>query len=401
MERFEYKVKDKQGKTIRGVVEAPNKERAAEILHERGFLVIYLRIKKDSLLSFFWGVLFKKVSLAERVNFTRQLATMVSSGLKITEALQVLENQFSGPMKRIVGEICRDIEGGQSLASSLEKHPQAFNRVYVALVRAGELGGVLENVLERLADNLESQKEFRGKMKAAMVYPAVVTLGMIGVVTIMIVFVIPKMMTIYEEFQAQLPFSTRVLLGLSGFIIRFWWLILGIIGGLVFFLRFIFKNPDFRRQYDKALLRLPIFGNLIQKSILTEFTRTLSLLIGTGTLIIDALKILEDSVGSIVYKEAIRQVSVRVEKGLPLTSAMVETAVFPPVLSQMIAVGEETGKLDEVLERVSNYFQQESEAAVKGLTSAMELFIIILLGIGVAFLMISVIMPIYNLTSQF
>ena len=401
MEKFEYKAKNKQGKTLKGIVEAPDEKQAANILRERELLVIWLKIKKENLGETLKRTLFRKISLTDKVNFTRQLATMLNAGLRVTEALEILENQSSPAMRKIVEEIRRDIEGGSDLSSSLGKHPDPFDPVYVALVKAGESAGVLEKVLGRLADNLEKQKEFQGKIKSAMIYPAIIILGMVAVAGIMIIFVIPKMTAIYEEFQAQLPLPTRILLSISRLVTFFWWLILVIIGGLIVGVRALLKNPTFRKQYDQVLFKLPIFGNIRQKSILTEFTRTLGLLVGTGILIVDALRILKGSLGSPIYQEAIEQVGKEVEKGLPLASALAETGVFPFVLPQMISVGEETGKLDEVLQRVSNYFQQESENAVKGLTSAMEPIIMIILGIGVAFLMISVIMPIYNLTSQF
>jgi len=401
MEKFEYKAKNKQGKTLKGIVEAPDEKQAANILRERELLVIWLKIKKENLGETLKRTLFRKISLTDKVNFTRQLATMLNAGLRVTEALEILENQSSPAMRKIVEEIRRDIEGGSDLSSSLGKHPDPFDPVYVALVKAGESAGVLEKVLGRLADNLEKQKEFQGKIKSAMIYPAIIILGMVAVAGIMIIFVIPKMTAIYEEFQAQLPLPTRILLSISRLVTFFWWLILVIIGGLIVGVRALLKNPTFRKQYDQVLFKLPIFGNIRQKSLLTEFTRTLGLLVGTGILIVDALRILKGSLGSLIYQEAIEQTAKEVEKGLPLASALADTGVFPFVLPQMISVGEETGKLDEVLQRVSNYFQQESENAVKGLTSAMEPIIMIILGIGVAFLMISVIMPIYNLTSQF
>jgi len=401
MEKFEYKAKDKLGKTLKGIVEATDEKQAVSILREKGFLVITLKPKKESLGNTIKSTFFRKVTLTDKVNFTRQLATMLTAGLRVTEALEILENQSSPAMRKIIEEIRRDIEGGKDLSSSLEKHPDAFGRVYVALVKAGESAGVLEKVLTRLADNLERQKEFQGKIKSAMIYPIIIILGMVAVAGIMIIFVIPKMTALYEEFQAQLPLPTRILISISKFVTLFWWLILLAIGGLVVGLRVLLKNPTFRKQYDQILFKLPIFGNIRQKSILTEFTRTLGLLVGTGILIVDALRILKGSLGSLIYQEAIDQAAKEIEKGLPLASALAETGVFPFVLPQMISVGEETGKLDEVLQRISNYFQQESENAVKGLTSAMEPIIMIILGIGVAFLMISVIMPIYNLTSQF
>jgi len=401
MEKFEYKAKDKLGKTLKGIVEATDEKQAVSILREKGLLVITLKPKKDSFSDTLKSTFFRKISLNDKVNFTRQLATMLTAGLRVTEALEILENQSSPAMRKIVEEVRRDIEGGRDLSSSLEKHPDAFDQIYVALVKAGESAGVLEKVLTRLADNLERQKEFQGKIKSAMIYPIIIILGMVAVAGIMIIFVIPKMTALYEEFQAQLPLPTRILISISKFVTFFWWLILLAIGGMVVGLRVLLKNPTFRRQYDQILFKLPIFGNIRQKSILTEFTRTLGLLVGTGILIVDALRILKGSLGSLIYQEAIEQTAREVEKGLPLASALAETGAFPFVLPQMISVGEETGKLDEVLQRVSNYFQQESENAVKGLTSAMEPIIMIILGIGVAFLMISVIMPIYNLTSQF
>jgi len=401
MEKFEYKARDNRGKTLKGIVEASDEKQAASILWERGLLVIKLKPKRESFSETISATIFRGVSLTDKVNFTRQLATMLGSGLRVTEALEILENQGSTTMRRIVEEIRRDVEGGKDLASSLAKHPKVFDQVYVALIRAGEAAGVLERILKRLAENLEKQKEFQGKIKSAMVYPIIIILGMIVVAGIMVVFVIPKMSAIYEEFQAQLPLPTRILLSISHFVTFFWWLILSAIGGSIFGVRALLKNPRIKKQYDQILFKIPIFGNIKQKSILTEFTRTLGLLVGTGILIVEALRILKGSLGSLVYQEAIEQTAREVEKGLPLASALAETGVFPFVLPQMISVGEETGKLDEVLGRVANYFEQETENAIKGLTSAIEPIIMIVLGVGVAFLMISVIMPIYNLTSQF
>jgi len=401
MGKFEYKAKDSRGGTIKGIVEARDEKQAAKILQEKSFLVISLKPKKESLINELKGGVFARVTLADKVNFTRQLSTMTTAGLRVTEALEILEIQASPGMRRIVGEILRDVEGGGDLASSLGKHPKVFDQIYVALIRAGEAAGVLEKVLGRLADNLEKQKEFQSKVKGAMVYPVIIISGMIVVAGIMIVFVIPKMTAIYEEFQAELPAPTKILLSISRFATNFWWLGFLMIFGLFAALKTLFKNPLFKRQYDQILFKLPIIGNLRQKMILTEFTRTLGLLVGAGVLIVDALRIVRRSLGSVVYEQAVEDAGREVEKGLSLAAALARTEAFPPILPQMITVGEETGKLDEVLGRVSAYFEQESEAAVKGLTTAIEPLIMIILGVGVGFLIIAVIMPIYNLTSQF
>jgi len=401
MEKFEYKAKDKEGKTLKGIVEAPDEKQAVKTLRERGLLVIALRVKREKIADAIKKILFRKVSLTDKVNFTRQLATMITAGLKLTEALEILETQTSSGMKKIIEEIRKDIEGGKDLSSSLEKHPEVFDQIYIASIRAGEAAGFLEKVLNRLADNLEKRKDFQSKIKGAMIYPIIIVIGMIVVAGIMIVFVLPKMTTLFEEFQAQLPLSTRILLGISKLVTSFWWLILLMSVGLVFLFKTLFRLPYFKKQYERILFKLPIIGPLRQKTILTEFTRTLGLLVGTGILIVEAFRILHRSLGSIVYEEAVRKVGEEVEKGVPLATALAATEVFPSILPQMISVGEETGKLDEVLEKVSSYFEQEAEAAVRGLTSAIEPIIMIILGIGVGFLIVSIIMPIYNLTSQF
>jgi len=400
MEKFEYQAKDSWGKKLKGIVEASDEKQAVKILQGKNLLVISLKPKRESWFSEVRGI-FTRVGTADKVNFTRQLATMITAGLRLTEALDILETQSSPKMKKIVGEIRRDVEGGKDLASALEKHSNIFDHVYIALIRAGELSGALEKVLGRLADNLEKQKEFRNKIKGAMIYPIIVISGMILVGAIMIIFVIPKMTVIYEEFQAELPAPTKILIALSKFITLFWWLGGVIVVGMIAGVKVLFKNPHFRKEYDRILFKVPIVGNLRQKTILSEFTRTLGLLVGTGILIIDALQIVRRSLGSVIYERALEEARKEVEKGLPLASALAGTEVFPPILPQMIAVGEETGKLDEVLGRVSTYFEQDADTAVKGLTTAVEPLIMVILGVGVAFLMISVIMPIYNLTSQF
>ncbi len=400
MEKFEYRVKDQEGQTRKGLVEAVNQKQAVAILREKGWLVVSLRIKKQSPLKLSGGFL-KRVSIADKVNFTRQFSTMINAGLPITEALSILETQSRPAMSLIISEILREVESGASLADALSKHSNVFNQVYVSLIRAGEAAGTLDQILLRLADNLEKQKEFRNRVKGAMVYPAIVIAGMIIVAAIMIIFVIPKMTAIYEEFQAELPVTTKLLLKISKLITSFWWLVLPLFGGLVLVIVLAFRKPEFKKYLDRVLFKLPIIGNLNKQMVLTEFTRTLGLLVGAGILIVDALNVVRHSFQSSTYEKAVVEAASEVEKGLPLAVALGGTEVFPPILPQMIAVGEETGKLDEVLRKLSVYFEQEADVAIKGLTTALEPLIMIILGIGVGFLIIAIIMPIYNLTSQF
>ncbi|MCJ7804853.1 type II secretion system F family protein, partial [Patescibacteria group bacterium] len=302
---------------------------------------------------------------------------------------------------RLISDVLHQVESGVTLSDALEKHSLVFDQIYIALIRSGETAGVLDKILSRLADNLEKQAEFRRKIKGAMVYPIIVIGGMLAVVAVMIIFVIPKLTTIYEEFQADLPTSTKILIAVSKFASHYWWLVAALLAGLVFLGRLLSKNPLLRRQFDELLFKLPIIGKLRKTMILTEFTRTLGLLIGSGILIVEAIEVTTKSLNSPNYEEKMKEVSKEVEKGLPLATALAKTEIFPPLLPQMVAVGEETGKLDEVLAKVSVYFEQEADTAVKGLTTAIEPLIMIVLGIGVGFLMLSIIMPIYNLTSKF
>lgn len=400
MEKFKYRAKDKDGKTIEGLVEASNITQAAKILRERDLLLISLSPKPESLTTTVRRGL-GRITIQDKVNFTRQLSTMVNAGLTITEALSILEAQSSPAMNRLVNDVVREVEAGGNLADALEKHPKVFDQIYVALIRSGETAGVLDKILLRLADNLEKQSEFRRRIKGAMIYPIIVVGGMLAVMAIMVIFVIPKLTMVYEEFQADLPISTRILIGVSKFASRFWWMVLIILGGLVFFVKAVSRNLQVKKQLDRLTFKLPIIGKLRKGMMLTEFTRTLGLLIGSGILIVEAINVTCKSLGSPNYEEKVMEATKEVEKGLPLATALARTEVFPPILPEMIAVGEETGKLDEVLSKVSTYFEQEADAAVKGLTTAIEPIIMIVLGVGVGFLMISIIMPIYNLTSKF
>lgn len=400
MKKFNYKAKDKEGKTVKGVIEARDEKQAAKILQEKSFLVIAITPFRKSLLAEV-GPVFGRVTTTDLVNFTRQLSTMVTAGLQLTGALDILEVQSRPAMAKVIVEIRREVESGGTLAKAMEKYPYIFDQVYVALIRSGEAAGSLDKVLARLADNLERRREFQRKIKSAMIYPAIVIAGMCGVGAIMIIFVIPRMMTIYEEFQAELPVTTKIMLAISNFVINYWYFALVLLAGLTFALRILGKNPKFRAQVDNFTFRLPILGKMKTETMLTEFTRTLSLLVGAGVLIVDALKITVNSFSSPLYRNALEEATEKVEKGIPLGTALAHEEVFPPILSQMVSVGEETGKIDEVLSKVSVYFEQEAEMAIKGLTTALEPLIMIVLGIGVGFLIISVIMPIYNLASQF
>lgn len=401
MQKFTYTAKDTQGRTRKGLVEALDEKNAVKILQTKDLLVISLAPVKETVFTEINRRFFRRITTNDRVNFTRQMATMIASGLQITDALSIFEGQASPAMTPIVSDILKEVESGGSFNAALAKYPHVFDRVYISLVKAGETAGVLDTVLNRLADNLENKREFNAKIKAAMIYPAIVVLGMILVAAIMILFVVPKLTVLYEEFSAELPFTTRILISVSRFANQFWWLFPLPIIGFFFILPPLLKYKAVKKGYDEIMFRLPIIGPLRKAVMFTEFTRTLALLVGSGVLIVDALEVVKGATDSPIYEEALESIARNVQKGFPLAAAIGNENIFPPIIPQMISVGEETGKLGEVLEKVSNYFLQESEQLVKGLTAAIEPIIMILLGVGVGFLMVSIIMPIYNLTSKF
>lgn len=400
MQRFVYKVKAPNGKTQEGKVEARDVATAVGILRERGLVVISIHS-----LTHPTGMMITKllsgIKLDDLVAFTRQMATMLEAGLPLTESLSILEIQSKPAMSQVIGEVLRDVQSGSSIGDAMEKHTNVFSGVYVSLVRAGEAAGALDTVLKRLADNLEKEKEFRAKTKGALIYPAIVTVGMIAVAIIMMVFVVPKLAVMYEDFDAELPLPTKILIGMSDFVQNFWYIVLalGVIGVVAF--NYWRKSPLGSLQYDQLMLRLPVFGKLKTQIILAEVNRTLSLLLGSGISLVEAMEIVERVIPNKVFGNAMARSINNVKKGIPFSITLARQGVFPPIMPNMIAVGEETGKLDEVMLKVSKYFEDEAEHLIKGLTTALEPLIMIVLGIGVGFLVISIIMPIYSLTNQF
>ncbi len=401
MLRFRYRASDPAGKIFAGVVEAGDQMAAVRLLNDRGLMVMSLG---GGALGFLVNLskIRPGVGLGELATFTRQMSTMVTAGITITEALSILRDQVSKKFGPIVEQLLVDIESGLSLSASLAKHPRVFSSVYVASVRAGEAGGILDEVLVRLSDGLEKEREFRGKIIGALIYPIIIVIAMVIVAFIMLVFVVPQLSQVFEEFQAQLPLPTRVLLSFSKFASKFWWILVGIIfTGFWAFIIFI-RTPFGKNKIDELPFKIPIVGQLTKHIILTEFTRTLGLLVGAGVSIIESLGVVSSITNNEVVARAIKQAATNVEKGFPLAYSLAqERQAFPLMISRMIAVGEETGKLDEVLSKISKILEVESDTQVRALTSAIEPIIMVILGVAVGFLVISIILPIYNLTTQF
>lgn len=398
MQRFRFKARSEKGELRKGVVEAQSQDSAVQVLRDQKLIIVELHElgTNKSLLAFS-----QKVKFDDVVNFTRQLATMIGAGLPLTDALSILQVQVSPALQSKVADILRSIEGGSTFSDALKPHPETFSRVYIALVSAGEAAGVLDTILTRLADTLEKQREFREKTKGALIYPVIVVIGMLLVSAVMMIFVLPKLTVMYQDFNVKLPLITQALIAVSTFMSKSWYVMGVLIGiGAYAFAQWK-KTKSGAYQYDVLLLKLPIFGKIKSMVLMTEFTRTLALLASAGVSLVESLTIVKEVADSEVMRLALAEVARDVEKGNPLAVSLAKHSVFPMIVSQMTSVGEQTGKLDEILNRVAGYFESESEHAIKNLSTAMEPIIMVVLGVGVGFLIVAIVVPIYNLTSAF
>ena len=321
MEKFDYLAVDKDKKKVKGQIEALSQVQAVSILRTKGLFVVNLSRIEVLPTWLLWLNRWQRVKRQDVVHFTRQLATMIKAGLPLTTALSILKYQSNLAMAKVIDDTLREVEGGGSFSKALTKYSHIFNQVYLSLIQSGEAAGVLEKVLLRLADNLEKQAEFRGKTKNALIYPAIITVAMVIVAIVMTVFVIPKLTILYAEFDAELPFMTRVLIGISNFMIKSWYLWLGLffVGG--YSVSQWRQTPSGRLFFDKLSLKVPIFGPLKTKMILTEITRTLALLVESGVSIIEALEITSGTADNALFTGSIKRAAKEGEKGIPLAAA--------------------------------------------------------------------------------
>lgn len=400
MAEFVYTAKDIQGDSHEGSVQSSSEHSAAIILRKKGLIVITLKSKGDQS-NRFLGKFFNRVSFSDVVVMTRQLATMISSGLVLSDAIDILEDQANNKvLKRALTDVSQDIKGGLTLAQALGRHPNIFPKLYVNLIKSGEASGKLDQVLLQLADGLEKDREFKARVRGAMIYPIVV-LSMMGIVIIiMMTFVIPKLVSLYQESTIELPLPTKILIASSSFFVHFWWLLILLVVGGIFALRRWNKTEEGHLFLGKLILKTPIIGKIVTNVTLTNFNRTFGLLTSAGIPLLEAIGIVSDLMDNPVFKQELKQAYAGVEKGLPL-SALLTAEIFPKIVGHMVKVGEETGKIDDVFFKLASYFESESDHMVKNLTVAIEPIVIIILGIGVAFLVISIILPIYKLTTSF
>ena len=397
---FQYKALI-NGKVIIKKIEADNSKAVIDYLKKNDYFPISVEKVQELNLSFLKN-LSQRIDFNDIVDFTRQIAIMLNAGLTLIDSMEILNKQtVKLPLKKMLDSIENKIKGGSSFSTALKDYNANFSNLYIALVKSGEASGKLGEILLRLADNLEKQRVFKSKLKGALTYPIIIIIGMFGVMFVMVTFVLPKLLGLYKDFNVELPLSTKILIAFSNFSTRFWPLVLVLIFVGSYFVKKYLSTKSGKKSFDKFVLKLPVFGNIISVSALVESTRTLAVLIGAGISILDALSIVVDSTDNSVYQEAFLTVSKKVEKGQSMAVAMGKEGIFPPILVQMTQVGEQTGNLNDTLFRLSNYFEMESEMATKAMTTLIEPMILVVLGVGVGFLVMSVITPIYNLTNSF
>lgn len=396
---FTYIAKSQEGETLTGTIEVPDLDSARKILRERRYIVISLKEKKESRLALL-VTRFRGVPLEQKSLFARQLATMVGAGLPFAAALEVLRNQTTNPrMKEVLIGLYGDVQGGAALSESMRKYPDVFSSTFVALTSAGEASGKLEQTLLSLAETLEKMRDFRAKLIGALIYPILIFLVMGVVFVVMVLLVLPRLSVMYESLDAPMPLPTLIFLGIANIIGRWWWL-LGLLLGLgIFAFRQFVSSTYGRYKWDAFVLKIPIFGMLSRETQLADFCRTVGLLLGAGVPITQALEITAAAMGNVHFRDAILNAEKQVERGIPLSKPLGANPNFPPILTQMIGVGEETGKMDQALDKMAEFFASEVERGLHNITVALEPLIIIVLGVLVGVFVISILVPIYNLVS--
>ena len=392
---YAYKVRDRGGNLISGTLVADNEALVLQRLREQGLTP--LEVGKQGR-GFNIELTKKKVKLKELSVFSRQFATMINSGLPILRALSILADQTSnGELARVLNECRLDIEQGSSLSAAIQKHPKVFSNLFVSMVKSGETGGSLDSVLLRLADMIENEVKLRGKIKSAMTYPIAVVALVSLIMSGMLLFVVPQFKSIYAQLGGSLPMPTRVLLALSEIFKKYWYIVIAAVFAGRFFFRRWKATPNGREAVDAFKLRVPVFGTLFHKTALARFAGTLSMLLRSGVPILQALDIVSETVNNRTIAKAVQDVQGSVREGESMAKPLAKHKVFPPMVVQMIAVGEETGQVDVMLEKVATFYNQEVEASVDALTSLIEPLLIAVIGGAVGAAVIALYMPMFNI----
>ena len=396
MVTYAYQARDTSGKLVNGEVEAPDQQTAANILINRNLMVVVLTpsSSRKSGAKRRQG----KVKSQELVVFTRQLATMMDAGLPLVQTLTALEEQTdSKSFKPILRHITEKVEQGDAFSQALAQHPKVFTKLFVSMVEAGETGGLLAEILDRVANYLEATARLKKKVKSAMSYPTIVCIIALGIALFLIVKVIPIFADIFKDFGAKLPMPTQVLIRISEIIRGYFILVTGAVGLLVFAVIKLKRTKRGTEFWDRLKLRLPVFGKLIHKIAMSRFARTFAALLRSGVPILETLRIVGQSSGNTMVEHAVEKTAASIERGDNLALALGQHKIFPPMLVRMVSAGEQTGKVDVMLEKISDFYDEEIEATLNGLTSLIEPLLIVFLGVVVGSIVICMFLPIFKL----
>lgn len=396
MPSFTYVARESgTGREIRSSLEAQSEQAAIAALLNRNLLVVSIQEKLGRKGKTAGG----KVALSDLVVFTRQLATMIDAGLAMVQSLQALAEQTTNKVMRdVIKDVCTRVEGGDSFSEALVKHPKVFNKLYCCMVAAGERGGLLAEILARLATYLENTARLRKKVKSAMMYPTVVTVVAIGITIFLLVKVVPVFGDVYKGFGAKLPGPTQWLINFSNAVREYLLYILPATIGVIYGWLAYIKTKTGREFWDRTRIKLPIFGQIAHKICLARFTRTLASLIRSGVPILEVLQIVSNTCGNVIMEKAIRTSAADIEKGESISSSLSKHPIFPSMIIRMITAGEQTGKIEQMLERISNFLDEEIESTLSGLTSLIEPLLIVFLGVTVGGIAICMFLPIFKMS---
>ncbi len=388
---FEWEGKDKNGKVVRGEIRAGGEAMVNASLRRQGILITKVKKRRTT-----GGRAIKQKDIAI---FTRQLSTMMRAGVPLLQAFDIVaRGSTNAKLTKLLTDIRNDVETGTSLSAAFRKHPLYFDALYCNLVEAGEAGGILDTLLDRLATYQEKTMAIKNKIKSALIYPVAVMVVAFIVLAIIMLFVIPVFEGVFKSFGADLPAPTLFVIGMSKVFVEYWWAIFGFLGGgLYFFFQSWKRSEKMQRTMDRLLLKIPVFGDLVNKSAIARWTRTLSTMFAAGVPLVEALDSVGGASGNAVFKEATDQIQKDVSSGASLTASMQTTGVFPVMVIQMCAIGEESGSLDAMLAKAAEFYEDEVDEAVKGLSSLMEPFIIVILGTLIGGIVVSMYLPIFKL----
>ncbi|MHB0913259.1 MAG: type II secretion system F family protein [Armatimonadota bacterium] len=398
---FVYTAMDSSGKNIKGKIEGESQNAVISKLHEQKLHVVDITEGKKRAGGSFNLNKYQKIKLQQLVVFSRQFATMINAGVSIVKCLDIMDKQTKDPMlKAVITQSMHDVKSGLSLTDAFAKHPNVFSKLYVNMIRAAEIGGILDEILDRVAGFLENEMEIRTKIKSAMMYPIIVLIFSLGMVAALFFFVLPKFKEIFVSMDVEMPGYTRILFSGSELFCKFWYvpIILAVVGTAAY--KFISSKPQGRYQIDKFKLNMPLVGEIIQKMAISRFARTFGTLVSSGVPMMRALEIVGETAGNVVLAQAVGAARESVREGQKISAPLEATGMFPSMVTHMIDVGEETGRLSEMLIKVSEFYEREVDAAVKGLTSMIEPMLIVFMGVVVGFIAVSVMGPIFKLVSS-